>query len=82
MSDPTFITALATLIASITALIKVLQVQRAQANTHETIKAIDVHTNGTLTALQQNVIDLRSTIATPAELEARSNALPGVPGQP
>lgn len=82
MSDPTFITALATLIASITALVRVLQVQRLQAETHETVKAIDAQTNGTLTALQQAVIDLRSTIATPAELQARSDTHTGGSYQP
>ena len=76
---PTFITALATLVAAVTALVKVFQVQRSQSETHETIKAIDVHTNGAISALRQSVIDMRSQQATPAEIAARVTDPPELP---
>lgn len=74
MTDPTFITALATLVASVTALIKVMQVERQAVATHQTLKVVDAHTNGQLQGLQQAVTDLRSVRATPGELAARPPA--------
>jgi hypothetical protein len=73
---PTFLTSLATLLASLTALIKVLQVQRQGQETHDTLRKVDSNTNGSYSALQQNVSDLRSSQATPAEVAARTDPGP------
>ena len=80
VTDPTFITALATLIASVVSLLKVLQVERQAHDTHETLKVVDAHTNGQLAALQQAVTDLRAVKATQSELDARPQT--EVQGQP
>jgi hypothetical protein len=76
LTNPTLYTALATLLVALTALIKVFHVERQGAVTQAKLEVVDTNTNGALAALNQNVVDLRGTQATPAELAAR----PGAPG--
>jgi cell division protein FtsL len=76
MTDPTFITALATLITAVALLMKQFQTAKQQEATHETLRQVDAHTNGQFTALSQAVADLRSKQATPGEMAARTDDQP------
>ncbi len=62
--DPTFLTALATLITAITALVKVFHVEKQATETRSTLEEVKANTNGILTKAQANQ-------ATTAELAAR-----------
>jgi hypothetical protein len=82
MITPEFVTALTGLVVAIGTLVKMFMVSAQASETHETVKAIDVHTNGALTALQQSVKDMRSVQATPTELAARAEPTPEALPQP
>lgn len=80
------ITAIASFVVAITALIKVLQTLHVAEKTHEVvqnttaaIKRIDIATNGALQAQKDLVTALQSTKATTAEIAARLAVSPPVP---
>jgi len=62
--DPTFLTALATLITAITALIKVFHVEKQAVESRATLEDVKTNTNGILSQAQ-------AAAATPDELAAR-----------
>lgn len=78
MTDPTFITALATLITAVSALLKVLQVERQTSENRDTLRVVNHNTNAAMTSLQATVTDLRAGQATPAELLKRELVPPKV----
>lgn len=69
---PDLIVSLATLITAITALVRALMTHQVAQDTNTKVSEIEKNTNGVLAGVQQQVKDLRSTQATPAELADRT----------
>ena len=76
MSDPIFLTALATLITAVASFVKVLTVERVARDHTATLNTVNVNTNGRLDALTQQVASLQSKAATPEEMSARADDHP------
>ena len=76
MSDPIFLTALATLITAVASFVKVLTVERVARDHTATLNTVNVNTNGRLDALTEKVASLRNQAATPEEMAARSDDHP------
>lgn len=72
VTDPAFLTALATLITAFAALIKLFQAEGQRDKQTTKLDRINEQTNGTLTALHDTVATLKSTQATTEELAARA----------
>ena len=62
LADPAFLTALATLITAITALIKVFHVEKQTKSNQEVLQDVKQQTNGSMMQLKDQVGELRSHI--------------------
>ena len=76
MSDPIFLTALATLITAVASFVKVLTVERVTRDHTATLNTVNVNTNGRLDNLARQVTSLQESAATPKELAARPEVAP------
>ena len=64
LTDPAFLTALATLITAITALIKVFHVEQTTKDNNRQIREVNEKTNGSVSELKGQVDTLKSHLAT------------------